>query len=169
MELLFSDNKKQIFTEDGNLYTLTNMGSLVGCEEREWHKPAPDYWVLTGYEEKETGIIITALIDTTGNYIKIALEINKVRRILNISNNQVVSDIIYDKRINSFTGEAYKVTNHHENYLKPLSDYLEETKEYKNEAGISIRIDNSGHRKIKEFLKANEEFKKIMNPSKKVR
>lgn len=173
MELLFKDDKKQIYVEDGNLYTLTNMGSFVESEKRVW--PKPDYWILTEYKEKDRenskGITINALIDNFGNYIKIALQKDKIRRVIKISDNFVTSDIIYDKRLNNFTGEEYvgiKLDKDFQN-AKLLSEYLEEIKDYRNKKGISIRIANPGNKKIKHFLKMDEELRQLMKTKTKTR
>ena len=97
MKILLDNVDKKIVQDENKYYTLIDMGIYIGHRSREWWEEAPKEWRLMFYED-EDGLKIDALVDDIGDYSRIILEKDDVRRVLQLRGNFVIEDSVYDEK-----------------------------------------------------------------------
>lgn len=159
MEVINKSDSKIIISDENKLYTFINMGSFVGHKTREWWATPEDYWKLMFLDEVDNEKVVShieALINDSGGYIRIISELNGAKRIIQIENNAVYSDVIevseISKRYTAIDKEYY------DNDKVPIFDYFngdikfysDDKKEYEGKIPDNMSII--------EFLVKNEEL-----------
>lgn len=168
MQLITDEEKKKVYLEEGEIdryYTMVDMGGYIGHQSREWYENGTSKWFLMFYDEKtkkkETLFHAEALVDKYGNYQRLILEENGLKRVMQLQGEYLRSDIIYDERNENasfaWVGKSY-IGYEHEDPTKPLprlSAYLLGDKVYKSEDGAILTVRPNDLR-VTEYLTNND-------------
>lgn len=180
MNLVLDEKEKKIYKEAGEIdkyYSMLDMGSYVGHQNRNWYDTNPSNWYLMFYDEKTKGqqtlFHAEALVDQYGEYTRLILEEKGYKRVMQLQGEFVTSDIVYDNRNESldgaWVGKSY-IGYEHEDQSKPyprLSAYLLGDKVFKTEDGAVLH-ENPNDNRITEFLSNNDNLKvELSNANKK--
>lgn len=150
-------------------FTFINMGNYVGYQSRNWYDEAPDCWKLMQYEEKNTNnqIKIEALVDTDGDYMKITVSQNNLKRILQLNGKFVDEDIIIETNPNELMIPKKSYIAFEDNYKEKqhpsLETYLSEKQQFTSKTGETYNGIISSNDYINHFLKCNIELSKTFN------
>lgn len=174
MELCKDEKTKKVFMEDENkMYTMFDMGSYVGHKNRPWYAQKPEVWRLMFYDKKLSDgrvIHIEALVDDKGNYTRILVEMDKVRRAIQIINGMVFNDSIvkfssddlYNEGFTFLDGDIYS------EHKIALEKYLSTSKEFELD-GEPYAGEVVNDALIIEFLEKNKELIEIIAEEKRRR
>ena len=161
MELLKEEKDKKVYIEGNKIYTILNVGNYVGYKYREWYEQAKEVWRLIFLDEKQDDKIIhmEALIDDLGNYTRFLVDDKTSRRIVNISDSLVYSDIIYNKNNEyiSLNEEIYS------NKRVVIHEYFLNQHIFKNSNDEVFEGELSNNKIINEFLNQNDELVQDIN------
>ena len=150
------------------MYTMLNMGSYVGNKSREWYEESPEVWKLMFLNEKaETGERkhIEALVDDRGDYIRLLVDSGGSRRVIQLSQGKVYSDIIVEKFDNDgMSGNSYVALDGDilSTNMVPLDEYLATPQKFvlDDKPYTGPLTDNSS---IIDFISKGEELLTMVN------
>lgn len=176
MKLILDDkNKKVFFDQSGEkekIYTLINMGNYVGHRSRPWYMEAEPCWLLMFYDErkdKETIFHCEALCDEQGQYTRLIMEQNDIKRVVLLTGSIVDCDHVFDMRnvvSNDDGGLGVKYEGYEYKYIDDprilLSEYMSTQRDYVSKAGE--KIDNyPSDERINEFFENNDKLLNMLN------
>ena len=143
-EVKTDDQNRIVYTNGTTSFIMLNMGEYVGHTSREYYDDVEPVWKLMGYEHhREDGKIEygEALIDEYGQYSRMMVDIDNIRRVLYFSGQVVLSDDIFvadeepdefgiSSYYNAFTGSIYL-----QDRMVSIKDYTARKHEFVNPSG----------------------------------
>ena len=176
MELLLDEKNRKMFYDEnvGEFYTMLDMGCYVDHRNRLWYEKESQVWRLMMVDEKPRNghyKHIEALIDDMGNYSRIIVEVNNVKRIILLNNGRVFSDSI----VSNFSFDGIKDNSYYVLNEDIYSDKLLSSEEYFNNTQnfyLNGRLFNGGavnNQFVIDFFNKNNELLELISLDKKVR
>lgn len=143
-EIITDDKNRIVFTDGTTSFVMLNMGDFVGHSNREWYDNVEPVWKLMAYEHcREDGKVEhgEALINEYGDYSRMMIDLDNIRRVLYFNGQIVLSDDIFvadeepdefgiNAVYNAFTGSVYLPDR-----MVSIKDYVARTHKFVNSAG----------------------------------
>lgn len=157
MEIIKEEKTKKIFEENGKIYTLIDMGAYVGHRNRNWWENTPECWRLMFCDEKNNDnetFHIEALVNDSGDYIRFLIEKDEVKRIINVTNDYVYQDFLFEKSNDLDFGEQYVALEKeiYDSDKLPLREYLKQNQTFYSNNKEKYNGETFGNEELLQFL-----------------
>ncbi len=174
MELLVDNKDKKVFIDDDKYYTMLDMGVYVGYRLRLWYENNPVIWKLMLLDEvSKNGQYkhIEALIDDKGDYSRLLVEINNVKRVILINNGCVYSDsIVSNFSFDGISDDSFYALDEeiYSDKIVPLDKYFGGTQSFylKGKLYTGEVVNNN---LVIDFLNKNNELVEFIESDKKIK